>query len=800
MAEEIVLEVKSNISTVTKDVDQLSTSLETAQQEFSNLNEQIQIQKSVITELELEYIRLQQLAVTTPRTASAGYPQLIEKIRETKTELALERIGLKELNSERGAAKNAMKDMTKGTSKYLKSNTHLIGSLTRLGGSLGGIKSKYLQIIPAAKKMFFAIKAGMISTGIGALVVALGLLVGLMSQSDQAASTWNNTMTASGAMWDVLTDRMGKYADAYYDLFTGDFAGAWENLKATFGGLAEEMEENVRLAFTLQENQAALIVSERELSVELANKQMQLDELNRAAQDENATQEQKIQSATDAYKLETEMGELQMANASAAIANLKIQIQLEGQEAELLDSLAAAEVKLINLRRTAAGNDAKFSRKISGINKKAETQARARHSSYRSRAKQKLQIQTKLWNDIQKIQRKHNEDMQAFEHNKAKKQRENQHRDALKELDAKFDFDDRSNKKEEALFKKHQQLKKQLEAMFLHDMMVLSAEHQKRKLQKIDEDYLKTRALTRRLEDVTTTDEIEAEKLRVQRKKQADLDELQAQYEQELKYTEAARIRIAVLAKEDEDGIVRTKERQEEVDKFREGVKKQEEEALNNHLDRLTQMTEIHQQESLARSKEEVEKEKAQAKELADYKIGLLQQGFAAISQGLDAQSATIEKNYKNEKKLAEANGQSTEAIDKKYEEKRQKLAEKKKAMSIGLAIIDTYQSAVAAYNSALAVPMAGPALAPIAAALAVASGLANVAMIMGTDVGSGGGGGGSPAGLNAPAAPPAPEMMSGSFELEGGQEVEPMQAYVVSDDITNSQDKLAAIRRRATI
>jgi hypothetical protein len=42
--------------------------------------------------------------------------------------------------------------------------------------------------------------------------------------------------------------------------------------------------------------------------------------------------------------------------------------------------------------------------------------------------------------------------------------------------------------------------------------------------------------------------------------------------------------------------------------------------------------------------------------------------------------------------------------------------------------------------------------------------------------------------------------MMSGAFELTGGQEVEPVQAYVVSDDITNNQNKLAVIRRRATI
>ena len=42
--------------------------------------------------------------------------------------------------------------------------------------------------------------------------------------------------------------------------------------------------------------------------------------------------------------------------------------------------------------------------------------------------------------------------------------------------------------------------------------------------------------------------------------------------------------------------------------------------------------------------------------------------------------------------------------------------------------------------------------------------------------------------------------MMSGAFELGGGQEPEPARAYVVSDDITNNQDKLAIIRRRATI
>ena len=115
-------------------------------------------------------------------------------------------------------------------------------------------------------------------------------------------------------------------------------------------------------------------------------------------------------------------------------------------------------------------------------------------------------------------------------------------------------------------------------------------------------------------------------------------------------------------------------------------------------------------------------------------------------------------------------------------------LAGDNKELAVASAIIDTYAGA----NKAFAV--GGPAGFLTGAAI-IAAGLANVAKIYSTPVaGSSGGGGG------AVAETPAPEMMSGAFQLEGGQEVEPTRAYVVSDDITNNQNKLAIIRRRATI
>ena len=121
------------------------------------------------------------------------------------------------------------------------------------------------------------------------------------------------------------------------------------------------------------------------------------------------------------------------------------------------------------------------------------------------------------------------------------------------------------------------------------------------------------------------------------------------------------------------------------------------------------------------------------------------------------------------------------------------------KAFAVTQATIDTFQGANAAYSSMAKIPYVGPVLGAIAAAAAIASGMANVRAITSASP-SGGGGGGGGGSMGASAQPPAPQMMSGAFDLEGGIEPEPTRAYVVTDEMSNSQNQLANIRRRATI
>tara|TARA_R110000765_G_scaffold115351_1_gene208264 strand:- start:1677 stop:4067 length:2391 start_codon:yes stop_codon:yes gene_type:complete len=796
MAEEIVMEVKSNLSTVTKDAQQLESSLDLAGQSFDNLTEQIYIQKTAITQLELEYLQLQSLAISTPRTASAGYPQLLEKIRETKEALQGEKISLRQLNTERINAKDAINELSKGQGTSIKGTESLVASFTRLGGQLVGVKYQYLRIIPAAKKMFMAIKAGMISTGIGALVVALGLVVAALASSDEAASKSQVAWTSLGVGWDQYTKKMGNFADALLDVFSGEWASAWENIVsgADVSSFLSGAESAIEKTFQLEHAQKKLLENEREISIQLAEKKIIQDELNRTADDATATEEQRIQAATESFNMEVINDDLKRQNAEQAIANLKLQIELEGENAENLNTLATLEINLINIRRKAANDVAKFDKKVAGINASAENRAKKRHSAYRTRQNERAKIQNNFIKKQGDLIDKYNDQNIIDEDRRQKVQLARQLELDKAEVDRIYDFGRNRTKAEQEVFAKN--------AHYMNNLDVIH----RRAVKKID--------------DATKKETENALKESLERRREINdawsiqqLNSDEERQKEELRIEEEGEYRKLQETKEaQEEDISRwLKWRTKKIDSGEEldaqemvwmaDVNAKKQAIDDEYFENSTIVKAIYADKTSEIEQEQIDKDKEQAKELADFKLGLLTQGFEVVSKGLDIQAAQIEKNYKDEVKLAQANGGDLEKIEAKYDEKRKKNAEKQKAMSIGLAIIDTYQSAVAAYSSALAIPGAGIAMAPIAAGLAVAAGLANIAMIKGADVGSGGGGGGgSPGGLNAPAAPPSDQMMSGSFELEGGQAVDPLQAYVVSDDITANQDKLAVIRRRATI
>jgi hypothetical protein len=161
--------------------------------------------------------------------------------------------------------------------------------------------------------------------------------------------------------------------------------------------------------------------------------------------------------------------------------------------------------------------------------------------------------------------------------------------------------------------------------------------------------------------------------------------------------------------------------------------------------------------------KESADKEKDRKKALQSFNVGMAQQGLGII---------------------ADAAGEGTALA---------------KAAAIAQATISGVQGVQAAFTSAnanVALTASTVGAYPITmAALAGVFAAANIAKIAS----------GTPASpSDAPPPPstttPAPQMMSGAFQLGGGVKPEPMKAFVVTDEMSNSQSQLANIRRRATI
>ena len=206
-----------------------------------------------------------------------------------------------------------------------------------------------------------------------------------------------------------------------------------------------------------------------------------------------------------------------------------------------------------------------------------------------------------------------------------------------------------------------------------------------------------------------------------------------------------------------------------------------------------------HQQNisDLNDAKQDEEDEKRQYR--IDAEVQTQEAVFEAISLWSEAYIGDLDAQMQREIEMTGATGRKKEIIEEKYQKKKDKAIMVQKHISAAQATIDTYKAATGAYAAMSGIPVVGPVIAPLAAAAIIAAGLANVKMIYAQDVGGGTGGGGTPGG----AQPPVSQVpaSTGAFSLlPPPSQQKPMKAYVVTDDLTTSQEQLEDIRQQSTI
>lgn len=376
-----------------------------------------------------------------------------------------------------------------------------------------------------------------------------------------------------------------------------------------------------------------------------------------------------------------------------------------------------------------------------------------------------------------------------------------------------------TEKEIEANKKLYKEQLKNLETVYGYDKLGLNATG--RALYGSEEDAAKTREYIQELrkdleklkndqfdleqkakeEEKTADKVVKSSKKKVVAKKDELAEKLKAEkdYLEEISKAEESWLRlIADIAEKQQ-----AKQKKDQEDRIQ-AAKKAEEDIYNNAKGFL-QAAVIDDENNLQAKKDLLEVEKEillQNKELTEGEIAAIEAKYRKDREQLDKDDLAKKKILENQKLQAVQDTFSTignlaELFAGKSRKQQKAAFEIQKAANIANATIDTYKAAQGAYASLSSIPVVGVGLGIAAAAAATSAGLLNVKRIASQKFGStpasgggGGGGGTTPSTPNTSSGVIAPKfnVVGSSANQLNTLQQQPIQAYVVSGDVTSAQ------------
>ena len=201
------------VVTMKLDADQATINLE-------HLNEQLEIQKQVLIDLERELYNVEKAQKDTSHRNLAAQKMLSDQAKVLRTDIEGEKIALKQLNVERKTAVNVVKELNVDQTV----SSDVIQSLDMVTQGYASriqiLAGAFVSAGKSVKKFVIGLSTmqkALIATGVGALVVAVGLLV----------AYWDEFLVAIGQS----TDEMKAYNDAMIQAEVSTAKSAYETNK-----------------------------------------------------------------------------------------------------------------------------------------------------------------------------------------------------------------------------------------------------------------------------------------------------------------------------------------------------------------------------------------------------------------------------------------------------------------------------------------------------------------------------------------------------------------------------------------
>ena len=402
---------------------EIKTQIGSAKKQIEEVNNLLEEQKAILFELQQEEIKLQQERLGMSEWEKS-LSNVDTKLKHLNLSIKDQKLAVKQLTTEQKDNNRELKESNQVTKES-------IGDFKLMGVSLNGLKASFSKIIPTIKLMFGSIRAGIISTGIGALVLAVISLMSWFTKTKKGAEFLEKAFAGIGAVVTVITDLFSAVGEKMVSAFKDPkqaISDLWEAIKtnlmnrleglidgfkaagkvikgvlnfdwdavkegATEYGQAliqvgtgldveqqqafleglknitKEMAREAKAMIDLTDRLQRLKDAEREFSKEKALANQQIAKARLLSEDETISLEKRKEALEEAINAEKRMLATELEQQRERVAIFTTRKNMSNSTAEDLEELAAEEVKLIELETQSFTTQKKLKRELNSLDR-----------------------------------------------------------------------------------------------------------------------------------------------------------------------------------------------------------------------------------------------------------------------------------------------------------------------------------------------------------------------------------------------------------------------------------------------
>jgi len=338
MAKEVIVNVKITAQQAQKNIEELNKSLDASE--------------SLIDELEKELLDLNKTLEKQSGVSDKALNARVKtnkEIEKTTNKIQREKKAVRDINKERQQNNKIIKKSTQQTADY----SGVIGILDRqTGGLISGITG-ITTSVGAATKGFKLLRTAIISTGIGALVVAIASVAAAFSASEEGQNKFRKFFSTIQVIIGNVTDILSDFGMVLINVFTGKFDEAKKSMQGAIDGIknfGEETRKEIKTAGKIADMRAKADKLERQLIIDRAEATRKFNELReKAADKENVSIQDRIEALKEAGRIEEEITLKEIEAARIRFETKKAENELSKSTKADLDEQANLEAKLIDL-------------------------------------------------------------------------------------------------------------------------------------------------------------------------------------------------------------------------------------------------------------------------------------------------------------------------------------------------------------------------------------------------------------------------------------------------------------------